>query len=61
MKNLAQGNVNTVYKIKEIKTNDYELKEFLFTLGCYEGEAVTVISMLADNYVITVKDARYSV
>ncbi|HAX73658.1 MAG TPA: ferrous iron transport protein A [Firmicutes bacterium] len=61
MKNLAQGNVNTAYTIKEIKTNDYELKEFLFTLGCYEGETVTVISMLADNYVITVKDARYSV
>lgn len=59
--NLAQGRINTEYIIKDIKTNDEELKNFLFTLGCYEGESITVISILADNYVITVKDARYSI
>lgn len=59
--NLAQGSVNTEYIIKEIRTNDEELKNFLFTLGCYEGEPITVISVLAENYVITVKDARYSI
>ncbi|KAB3526263.1 ferrous iron transport protein A [Alkaliphilus serpentinus] len=59
--NLAQGRINTEYVIKEIKTNDEELKSFLFTLGCYEGELVTVISILAENYVISVKDARYSI
>jgi Fe2+ transport system protein FeoA len=59
--NLAQGRLNTEYIIKDIKTNDDELKDFLFTLGCYEGESVTVISILAENYVITVKDARYSI
>ena len=59
--NLAQGKINTEYIIKDIKTNDEELKNFLFTLGCYEGESVTVISILAENYVITVKDARYSI
>jgi len=59
--NLAQGRVNTEYVIKGIKTNDMDLKNFLFTLGCYEGESITVISVLAENYVITVKDARYSI
>lgn len=61
MMNLAQGRINTEYIIKNIDTNDEEIKDFLFTLGCYEGEAVTVISILAENYVISVKDARYSI
>lgn len=59
--NLTQGKIDTEYIIKDIRTNDEELKDFLFTLGCYEGESVTVISKLADNYVISVKDARYSI
>ncbi len=59
--NLAQGRINTEYIIKDIDTNDEELKNFLFTLGCYEGETITVISVLAENYIITVKDARYSI
>ncbi len=59
--NLAQGELNTEYTIKEILANDDELKSFLFTLGCYEGEKVTIISELAENYVISVKDARYSI
>lgn len=59
--NLAQAKLNKEYIIKEIKAIDEDLVNFLFTLGCYEGEAVTVISVLADNYVISVKDARYSI
>jgi Fe2+ transport system protein FeoA len=59
--NLAQAKINREHIIKEIKTNDEEIKNFLFTLGCYEGEAVTVISILSGNYVIAVKDARYSI
>lgn len=59
--NLAQAKINTEYVIKDIDANDEELKNFLFTLGCYEGELITVISILAENYIITVKDARYSI
>lgn len=59
--NLTQGKINTEYIIKDIKTDYKELKDFLFTLGCYEGESVTIISDLGDNYVIAVKDARYSI
>ena len=59
--NLAQANISIEYTIKHIDTNDEEIKDFLFTLGCYEGELITVISKLAENYVISVKDARYSI
>ncbi len=61
IKNLSQGELNTTYLIKEINTNDAELEGFLFTLGCYAGEEITIISKLAENYVISVKDARYSI
>lgn len=61
MTNLTKAKINTPYIIKDVKTNDSELKNFLFTLGCYEGESVTVVSVLAENYVISVKDARYSI
>jgi len=60
-KNLSQAQVNTPYTIRGIEANDTELVNFLFTLGCYEGEQITVISILAENYVINIKDARYSI
>jgi len=59
--NLSEAVINVPYIIKEVNTTDQNMKDFLFTLGCYEGETVTVISVLADNYVISVKDARYSI
>lgn len=60
-KNLTEGSVNEEYIIRDINTDDSELKNFLFSLGCYEGETVTIISILSDNYVISIKDARYSI
>lgn len=59
--NLAEATVNLEYFIKDVITKDEAMKQFLFTLGCYQGEPVTVISVLADHYVISVKDARYSI
>ncbi len=59
--NLTQADINLPYIIKGIDTSEKDMKEFLFTLGCYEGEKVTVISVLAQNYVINMKDARYSI
>jgi ferrous iron transport protein A len=59
--NLSKAQVNREYTIKEVKTNDEEIKNFLFTLGCYNGEIITVLSVLGENYVISVKDARYSI
>lgn len=59
--NLTQAQIDTEYTIKDVQATDEELKNFLFTLGCYEGENITVISRLSENYVIAVKDARYSI
>ncbi len=58
---LSSATISNEYIIKEIQTVDEEIKNFLFTLGCFKGEPVTVISRLAENFVISVKDARYSI
>ena len=60
-RNLTTAQINRECTIKEVKTCDEELKNFLFTLGCYKGETVTVLSVLGKNYIISVKDARYSI
>ena len=59
--NLTKADINVPYIIKAVETTDINMKDFLFTLGCFEGEKITVISVLAENYVINVKDARYSI
>lgn len=59
--NLSKGKTNRDYIVKEIKSTDKELSNFLFSLGCYEGERITLISNICDNYVINIKDARYSI
>ena len=48
------------YIIKSIETNDEELNSFLFSLGCYSGEPITVISHLKGGCLVTIKDARYT-
>ena len=48
-------------KKKNIDTQDDELKSFLFTLGCYEGESITVVSHLKGGCTISVKDGRYNI
>lgn len=58
---LTKARMNTEYTIKTVETNNNEVQDFLFTLGCYEGETITVISILAEQYVVVVKDARYSI
>lgn len=58
---LAMGQVDQDYIVKAIETESEEMKSFLFTLGCYEGEKLTLISRIADQYVILIKDARYSI
>ncbi|HJB33832.1 MAG TPA: ferrous iron transport protein A [Candidatus Blautia merdipullorum] len=48
------------YIVKEISTNDEELEAFLFSLGCYSGEPITVVSHLKGGCVVSIKDGRYN-
>ena len=48
------------YIIKDIATEDEELEAFLFSLGCYSGEPITVISHLRGGCVVSIKDGRYN-
>ncbi len=58
---LRTAEIGKEYTIVAIKTDDSELENFLFTLGCYEGGKITVVSVLSDNFVVAIKDARYSI
>ncbi len=58
---LAESNLLQEYIIKEIATDDEELNAFLFSLGCYSGEPITVVSRKKKNCVVAIKDARYSI
>lgn len=49
------------YIIKSIDMDDEEMEDFLFSLGCYEGEPVTVISHLKGGCVVSIKDGRYTI
>ena len=58
---LNNAEVGTEVIIKDIITNDEEMKSFLFTLGCYSGEPITVVSRKKSNLVVSIKDARYNI
>ena len=49
------------YSILKMETEDSEIKSFLFSLGCFSGEKITVISKKKNSLVIAVKDGRYSI
>ena len=59
--NLFQAEEGREYIIKEILTNDDELDAFLFSLGCYSGEAITVITRLKNSCIVAIKDGRYNI
>ena len=59
--NLKQAVEGTEYIIKKIETDDEELNSFLFSLGCYEGQPITVISKLKGGCVVSIKDGRYNI
>lgn len=58
---LTQAQVEEEYIIKEIVTDDEEMDAFLFSLGCYSGEPITVISHLKGGCVVSIKDGRYTI
>ena len=48
------------YLIRQIDTDDEEMNAFLFSLGCYSGEKITVISHIKGGCIVAIKDARYN-
>ncbi len=59
--NLRNADEGKEYIIRNIQTNDEELNSFLFSLGCYGGEPITVISHLKGGCIVSIKDGRYSI
>lgn len=59
--NLNEADLGREYLIRDIDTGDEEMRSFLFSLGCYSGEPITVVSKKRRNCVISVKDARYNI
>ena len=58
---LANAQEGKEYIIRSIETDDEELDAFLFSLGCYSGEPITVIAHKRSGCTISIKDARYSI
>ncbi|MBE5886461.1 MAG: ferrous iron transport protein A [Lachnospiraceae bacterium] len=59
--NLNEVNLEEEYIVKEIVTEDEELDAFLFSLGCYAGEPITVIARKRRGCVVAIKDGRYNI
>jgi ferrous iron transport protein A len=57
---LSKAKLGDTYNIKQVEGKE-KVKKFLFTLGCFEGEEITVISKLAGNYIVIIKDSRYAI
>lgn len=59
--NLKNAQAGKEYIIESIDTDDEELNSFLFSLGCYSGETITVISHLNGGCIVSIKDGRYNI
>ena len=59
--NLRAAEEGKEYMIRQINTDDEELNAFLFSLGCYSGETVTVIAHRRGGCTVSIKDARYNI
>ena len=59
--NLTSAIEGTEYIIREIETDDEELNSFLFSLGCYSGEPITVVAHRKSGCTVSVKDGRYNI
>jgi ferrous iron transport protein A len=59
--NLTETIEGKEYIIQSIETDDEELDAFLFSLGCYSGEPITVIAKKKKNCIVSIKEGRYSI
>ena len=59
--NLREAQEGMEYIIRSIVTDDGELDAFLFSLGCFSGEPITVVSRRRSNCTVAIKDGRYTI
>ena len=59
-KTLLEAEVGQTYTVKDIRTDDEEMNAFLFRLGCYSGEPITLIKKSRKDCIVVIKDGRYS-
>ncbi len=59
--NLTTAELGQEYIIQAIETDDTEMVSFLFSLGCYSGEPITVISRRRGGCTVSIKDGRYNI
>ncbi len=59
--NLTKAIEGQEYTICNVFTDDEELNAFLFSLGCYTGEAITVIAHRKGGCTVSIKDGRYNI
>lgn len=57
---LAKAKIGQTFNVRSVEGKE-KTKKFLFSLGCYEGEEITLISILAGNFVVNIKDSRYAI
>ena len=59
--NLTAAEEGREYIIQRIETDDDELNAFLFSLGCYSGEPITVVARRRGGCTVSIKDGRYNI
>ena len=59
--NLSVAEEGKEYTVKRIETDDEDLNAFLFSLGCYSGEPITVVSRRKGGCTVSIKDGRYNI
>jgi len=59
--NLTNAQEGQEYIIRSIVTDDEEMDAFLFSLGCYAGEPITVVAHRKGGCVVSIKDGRYNI
>ena len=57
---LTSGEVGKTYIVESINGSS-KTEKFLFSLGCFQGEELTLISRISDNFIINIKDSRYAI
>jgi len=58
---LKDAEVGKEYIVREMNTQDEEVNAFLFSLGCYSGEPITVVRRLKSGLIVAIKDGRYNI